>query len=88
MPDRKSRSRSMRKVFVKVPGGDTKIQRKKPKPSRSKCAGCGTYLSGTPREFARRMKSMPKTMKRPQRPYGGYFCTRCTRKLMVDKYRQ
>ncbi|HLC61992.1 MAG TPA: 50S ribosomal protein L34e, partial [Candidatus Nanoarchaeia archaeon] len=41
MPARRLRSRSLRKVFVKVPGGNTKLHYKKQKPQPAKCGNCG-----------------------------------------------
>ena len=63
----KSRQR-LRMLSVKVPGGNTKIQFKKKKPAKAKCAGCAKFLSGVPRELPTKMKKMAKTKKRPERP--------------------
>ena len=32
-------------------------------------------------------KKMPKTKKKVQRPYGGYYCSKCMRKVLVEKVR-
>jgi large subunit ribosomal protein L34e len=34
-----------------------------------------------------KMKNMPKSSKRPERPYGGVLCSACTRKLLKSKVR-
>ncbi|MBI4983390.1 50S ribosomal protein L34e, partial [Candidatus Woesearchaeota archaeon] len=34
------------------------------------------------------MQNMPKTKKRPQRPYGGVLCSACTRKLLQQRARE
>lgn len=88
MPARRLRSRSLRKVFRKVPGGDTHLHYKKQKPQPAKCGNCGTNLKGVPREFPFRMRKMPKTFKRPERPYGGVLCSRCMRAKILEKARQ
>ena len=81
------RSKSLRRVKVKVPGGTTKLVYKKRKPKKAKCSSCGAVLKGVPRESATKMKNLAKTRKRPQRPYGGVLCSKCTRKLIVSKAR-
>ncbi|MBT4540335.1 50S ribosomal protein L34e [Candidatus Woesearchaeota archaeon] len=75
----KHRSGSKRKVFVKTPGGKTTTHYRKRKPSSAKCGSCGAVLKGVPRELPSKMKNLPKTAKRPQRPFGGVLCTKCMR---------
>lgn len=81
------KSRSRRRVKVKVPGGLTKLVYKARKPKKAKCRDCGAVLKGVPRENVAKMKNMAKTKKRPQRPYGGVLCSCCMRKLMIKKAR-
>jgi large subunit ribosomal protein L34e len=88
MPAPRLRSRSLRKLFRKVPGGATKTHFKKRKPKASKCGGCHAVLKGTPRELPFKMRSMAKTKKRPERPYGGVLCSKCMRQEMFKKARQ
>jgi len=79
MPEGRFKSRSMKRVFRKVPGGRTVLHYKRKKPKKAHCAGCGGLLSGVPRENSITMKNMPKTKKRPERPFGGVLCSRCMR---------
>jgi len=81
------RSRSKRRVKVRVPGGKTKLVYKKRKPSKAKCSSCKAILKGMARENAAKLKRITKTKKRPERPYGGVLCSSCMRKLMVDRAR-
>ncbi|MBL7100893.1 MAG: 50S ribosomal protein L34e [Nanoarchaeota archaeon] len=81
------RSRSLRRIKVKIPGGITKLVYKYRKKGKAKCSSCGSVLKGVPRERASKMKNLAKSKKRPQRPYGGVLCSRCTRKLMISKAR-
>lgn len=81
------RSRSLRRVYRKTPGGETVRRFKKRKPSKAKCGNCGKILAGVPRERPYKMQRLPKTKKRPERPYGGVLCTACTRQVMVKKAR-
>ena len=88
MPAPRLRSRSLRKIFRRVSGGRTSIHYKKRKPKTAKCGNCGAVLKGVPRAFPFRMRSMAKTKKRPERPFGGVLCSRCMRKKIIEKYRQ
>ncbi len=79
----KQKSKTFRKIFVKTSSGKTKIHYKKRKHSKAKCANCGAVLHGVLRERPYKMKKIPKTKKRPQRPYGGTLCSKCMREKIV-----
>lgn len=81
------RSKSLRRIKVKVPGGTTRLIYKRKKPKKAKCGICGAILKGVPRKGATKMKKLAKTKKRPQRPYGGILCSRCMRKIIIGKAR-
>jgi len=87
MPRGMHKSNTLRKVFVKAPGNTTKVHYRKRKPGKAKCAKCEAVLPGVPSERPVIMKNLPKSMKRPERPYGGTLCTKCMRKVMVEKAR-
>lgn len=87
MPAKRHRNKTFRKVFVKTPGGKTTIQYKKKKPSKAVCADCGAVLKGVPRERPYKMQKMAKTVKRPERPYGGVLCSKCSRSKIISKTR-
>ena len=82
------KSRSLRRVFVRTPGGRLKVVYKKRKPAQAKCAICKKPLSGVPRATVAELKNMPKTFKRPERAYGGFLCSSCARELLKHKARQ
>jgi large subunit ribosomal protein L34e len=88
MPRGMFKSGRLRKIFVKTPGGNTTVQYKQRKPSKAVCAGCKKQLAGVPRKLAGKMKSMPKSARRPERPYGGTLCSACTRQLLTQKARE
>ena len=79
MREGKAKSRTFRRVKVKVPGNTAKLHYRKKKPSSAKCGNCGDVLNGVPRERPYKIKKMPKTAKRPERPYGGVLCSKCMR---------
>ncbi len=81
------KSKSFRKVYRKTPGSRVAIHYKKRKPKNASCANCGVKLSGTLRERPYKMMNTSKTKKRPQRPYGGYYCSKCMRQVLIKKNR-
>ena len=85
MPSGKHKSRSMRRVYTKLPGNKVVIHYKKRKPSKAECAVCGAQLHGVPRERPYKMQNMAKTKKRPSRSYGGFLCSKCMRAKLKEK---
>jgi large subunit ribosomal protein L34e len=83
----KYKSRTLRKVFVKVPGNTIKVHYRKRKPGKAKCAVYGTVLQGVARANPSGLRNMPKTEKRPQRPYGGVLSSKAMREKMKQKAR-
>jgi len=88
MPRPSKKSRSLRRISVKTPGGRTNIHYKYRKPKAAKCGSCGAVLKGIVRERPYKMKKIAKTKKRPTRPYGGVLCSKCLRKMLVEKARK
>ena len=88
MPRGMFKSGRLRKIFVKTPGGKVNVQYKQRKPSKAICGNCKTELAGEPRELPSKMANLPKTAKRPERPYGGVLCSPCTRKILQQKARE
>ena len=84
MAEGKIKSRTFRRVKVKTPGNKVRVQYRKRKPKQAKCAGCGKALHGIPRERPYKMRNMPKTQKRPERPFGGVLCSACMRKKIKE----
>ncbi len=79
------RSRSLKRIKVRVPGGESRIHYKERAPSKAKCAGCKAELKGTPNKRVPLMKKLSKTEKRPERPFGGYYCSKCMREHLRKK---
>jgi large subunit ribosomal protein L34e len=79
----KHKSKHFRKVFVKTPGEKTKVQYKQRKPKKLTCKICKKPLHGIPNLIKSKFKNLPKTKKRPQRPYGGVLCSSCAKKQII-----
>ena len=84
----KQKSRTFRRVQRKTPGGRTVTAYAKRNPAKATCPGCGKELMGMARLRPTELKNTPKTKKRPERPYGGVLCSRCTRRMIITKTRQ
>ncbi|MBW2995123.1 50S ribosomal protein L34e [Candidatus Woesearchaeota archaeon] len=82
------KSRTLRRVKKKTPGGVSKLKHVIRKPKQGHCSNCGTILHGTPRATARQMSRMSNTKKKPKRPFGGKLCTRCMRIEFIKRARK
>jgi len=87
MPEGAKRSRSLRRVFKRTPGGRNVIHYSRRKPSKAKCKECGAVLAGVANERPSKMGKLSKTEKRPSRPFGGVLCSKCTRAHIIEKAR-
>jgi len=78
----------MLKTQVRTTTGKIIFRNKKKKVGVAKCAVCGKPLHGVPKLRKSEMRRWRKTEKRPERPYGGYLCSVCSRELFRDKARK
>jgi large subunit ribosomal protein L34e len=77
--------RKAKKIKKRTPSGRSVMRRGRRKPSPAKCAGCGARLHGMPSLRPTALKKLPKSKRRPNRPYGGNLCSRCMRELFKGK---
>jgi large subunit ribosomal protein L34e len=81
------KSTGVRRIIRKTPGARLVFHYFRKGPVKAKCAKCGTPLHGTPNKRAIDMKRLSKTEKRPSRPFGGMYCSKCMRDLQKEKAR-
>ena len=62
-----------------------KIRRK---PKKRTCSITGSKLSGIKRGIPSKMKSLNKSQKRPERPYGGVLSPRASRREIIKRHRK
>lgn len=74
-------------MFVRTPGGKTKIHYRRRRNSPARCAETGQVLPGVPRGNKTDIRGLPKNQRRPDRPYGGVLSSRAMRRKMVEKAR-
>jgi large subunit ribosomal protein L34e len=77
LPSRSRRSPGGRKIKIA----------KEEKPAAAKCAVCGAKLQAVPRRSNTQMSRLARTLKRPQRPFGGILCSNCSRSMYKEKVR-
>lgn len=87
MPEPRLRSRSLRRVQIRTPR-KTVVHYRRKKPKKAHCSKCGAVLKGVPRERPYKLRKFAKTQRRPERPYGGVLCSRCMRRLFIEKARE
>ena len=87
MPAGRLKSRTLRRVKKVAPGGRNIIHYEKAKPKAATCPVTGEKLKGVPRELPTKMKNMPKTKKRPERPFGGVLSSKASRNVLKNKAR-
>jgi len=79
------RSRSQRRVFVRLPSGIVKLFYRQRKPCQAQCHMCGNVLHGITRGTSAALQRMPKSAKTVNRKYGGSLCSQCSRTLLVEE---
>jgi large subunit ribosomal protein L34e len=78
----------MPRIKRRTPTGRVVLKIKKKKIGIAKCALCGKPLHGVPRLSPVEMGRLAKTERRPERAYGGYYCSACSRELFKEKARK
>lgn len=81
------RSRRLRRLHRKTPGGVTRLIYAKRTPKQAHCRVCRAVLQGIPRARAKSLHKMSKSEKRPSRPFGGNLCSKCMRLEMIKRAR-
>ncbi|MAF34460.1 50S ribosomal protein L34e [Candidatus Woesearchaeota archaeon] len=79
MVEGKKRSRTLRRVKVKTPGGKTITHYRIRKPGKPQCRDCGNYMHGIPHVIRSVLRGLTRSAKRPTRPYTNNLCGRCLR---------
>lgn len=80
---RKSERRAPKR-FVKTPGGRSKVQIRKVAAKPARCGMCGAILAGVPRARPPELSKIPRSSRRPNRPYGGNLCPSCSRRVIKE----
>ena len=87
MVEGRLKSRSYKRKKIRTPGGRLKTVYTRKKPGKAQCGECGRPLAGVPRAKEKELKKLPKSSRRPERPFGGVLCSICFRKEMTKRAR-
>ena len=87
MPKPSLRSRTLGRIKKKVPGGASVIHYFRRKPSVAKCAICKKPLNAVVKQRPTKAKNTALSKKKPNRPYGGNLCPKCTKTQIKAKLR-
>ncbi|MDI6819357.1 MAG: 50S ribosomal protein L34e [Candidatus Hodarchaeaceae archaeon] len=87
MPARRHRSRTYKRRFIRTPGGHAVVHYKEGKVGVARCAMCGRQLGGVPRLRSSELRALPRSSRRPNRPYGGHLCPACARQVIKEAAR-
>ncbi|MCX8197144.1 MAG: 50S ribosomal protein L34e [Candidatus Micrarchaeota archaeon] len=83
MPLPKNRSRSVRKIFRRVPKRGTVVHYKRRKKGKKHhCAICKSSL-----QAVHSSSFLPSSQKAPNRKFGGQLCTKCASRVIVIRNR-
>ena len=85
MPRHALKSRSLRRIKRNTPGGKPTVHYVRRRPGKAKCAVCKKPLGGIPRLRQAKFSNLPKSQKKPNRPFGGYLCPRCLKSSIKQK---
>lgn len=75
------------KVKRRTPTGKIVISNRKERPATAKCANCKSQLHGVQRKIPSEFKKLSASERRPERPYGGYLCSNCSREIFRERVR-
>lgn len=87
MPQPHLRTRSKKRLKVKIPGGETRIHYKTKDISPLSCVLCNKLLAGIGHRTPARMRKLNRSKKRICRPYGGKICHNCLKNSLKQTVR-
>ncbi|HEX55117.1 MAG: 50S ribosomal protein L34e [Candidatus Altiarchaeales archaeon] len=82
MVEPRLRSRSLKRVQRRTPGGRTVTHYRREKPNKHRCGRCGKILNGVSNDIPSRIRKLSKSEKVPTRRYAGVLCANCLERLI------
>ncbi len=78
-------TKSVKRIPTRTPGGELVYNYRKKKVKAATCSNCDAKLAGIPRLRQFQINKLPKTKKRPERPYAGVLCSKCLKEAIKNK---
>lgn len=79
--------KSMKKLKKRTVTGRNIIVYRKGRTSAAVCNNCGREMHGIPRLANAQLAKLAKTKKSPNRKFGGYLCSKCTKEFLRNAAR-
>ncbi|MFN4133456.1 MAG: 50S ribosomal protein L34e [Candidatus Hadarchaeales archaeon] len=83
MPAPRFRTAGYGRRKIRGTGGRPREHFRRKAPKGATCGMCGRPLSGIPRV----VRALPKSQKKPNRPFGGNLCSSCMREILKERAR-
>ncbi|MEM2917835.1 MAG: 50S ribosomal protein L34e [Candidatus Bathyarchaeia archaeon] len=87
MPRPSLRTRSRKRVYLKLPGGKSVIHYEKEKQGYLRCSRCSRILFGIPRLSSSELRKLSMSQRRIKRMYGGQLCHTCLQDMLKEAVR-
>lgn len=87
MPQPHLRTRSRKRLNVKLPGGENRLHYRASGISPLLCTICDKPLAGIPHGAQKEMRKLNRSKKRIWRPYGGQICHNCLKNALKQAVR-
>mgnify|MGYP006287778259 CR=1 FL=1 len=81
------RSRSAKRSQRVIPGNKSVTRYRKKKAGVARCQLTGQKLNGVPRKTKAQLRNMPKSKKKPTRPFGGALSPVAMKRVMIERVR-
>jgi len=75
------KSKTRRRVFKKTPGSSVVVHVTIKAPNPARCAKTGQILHGVPKKVPSVLKRLPRSQRRPERPFGGVLSSKAAREI-------
>ncbi len=75
-----NKGKKKKQVQRRLPGNKTVTHYERKMTGKQVCAKCGAELHGLPRNT----RWLSKTEKSVNRPYGGHYCSKCSREKIIE----
>ena len=87
MPQPHLRTRSQKRLRVKLSSGKNRIHYRAGNISPLLCTLCNQPLAGMPHQAQKEMRKLNRSQKRIWRPYGGRICHNCLKSALKQAVR-
>ncbi len=88
MPRPSLRSKSLRRVNRRLPGGLSVVRYRGKGTGKARCGSCGKVLHGVASGHSSEVRKSSSSSRRVSRAYGGSLCPSCTRERIKSAIRE